>query len=275
MTTESTELNGDVRLSARDRVRYLLQNAVRNINSSGGPRGERFTPSWEQCRSYFVGQSPGRLVTELLIETELPKLLPPQSIEVLEVGCGSGSMATRLAKLGYDGRYTGIDIQDRFQRDIPAGFPFIKDFSAIDAHAVVPTKSLNLLMSVSALEHIADDRALISKFPSWMGPSGIEFHIVPSGPSLVVYLLHGFRQYTPKKLSDRFGTDRVRLIRIGGAASFLLHACVITLPENVFGYSLRKAFPAAYRSLMRFALRVDQLLPYFPTAYAVIRRNVG
>jgi SAM-dependent methyltransferase len=276
MTAKPVELSGDVRLSASDRLRYLLQNAFRNIRTLGrGPRAERFAPSWDQCRPYFVGQSPGRLVTEFLIETELPKLFPPQPVAVLEIGCGSGSMASRLAKLGYSGDYTGVDVQDRFQREAPTGFPFVKEFSVIDAHAFVPSRQVDLLLSVSALEHIANDSELIARFPSFMRPNGLEFHVVPSGPSLAVYLLHGFRQYTPKKLSDRFGAGQVRIVRIGGIGSFLLHACSITIPENLLGFSLRKTMPGGYRSLIRFALRADQALPYFPTAYAVIRRKLG
>ena len=57
------------------------------------------------------------------------RLSPPRQLDVIEIGCGSGSMAARIAGFGYGGTYLGIDIQDRFRRDQPlAGLPYRQQF---------------------------------------------------------------------------------------------------------------------------------------------------
>jgi hypothetical protein len=71
------ELNGDVPLSAGDRIRYLWRNARRNMaRLLRGPSTHPFVPNLREADAAIAGQSPGRLVTELFIDAELPKLLP-------------------------------------------------------------------------------------------------------------------------------------------------------------------------------------------------------
>lgn len=267
------ELSGDVRLSAGDRLRYLWRNALRNLGALGrGPRTHAFFPDLEKAQRIAIGQSPGRLLTELFIQSELPKLLPPRPLDVVEIGCGSGSMARRLAGLGYSGRYTGVDIVDRFRHDQIAGVPFEIEFFCIDAHEFRPRRGVDLMISVSALEHIPADAAVIARFREFLNPGGLELHVVPSGAGLAAYLWHGFRQYTPASLAGRFG-DRIEVVRLGGFGSFLLHIAMITLPEMIFGKSVRKAAPRLYSTLLAVSLRIDRMLPVCPTAYAIIRRH--
>lgn len=267
------ELSGDIPLSAADRLRFLWRNACRNVAAVGrGPATQPFHPDRQRAFDAIAGQSPGRWLTEVFIATELPRLMPPRQIEVLEIGCGSGSMAPRLAGIGYSGHYTGVDIQDRFRREQFAGIPFTFDHLLMDAHALAPARPADLLISVSALEHIPNDRDLIRRFPQFVRAGGLELHMVPSGPGLATYLWHGYRQYTPAALAERFGGG-VGIVRIGGFGSFLLHLFFITVPEMLLRRSLRRAAPGLYRSLLRAAWRVDRVLPVLPTAYAVVRRH--
>ncbi len=84
------EISGDVHLSAADRLRYLLRNGCRNLaDFARGPRSRMFRPDLSRARAIASGQSPGRLLTELLIEAEIPKLSPPRDLEVVKFGCGS------------------------------------------------------------------------------------------------------------------------------------------------------------------------------------------
>jgi len=269
----ASELCGDIPLSAADRIRYLWRNACRNLASLGrGPKTRAFRPDLRRADAAMAGQSPGRLLTELFIETELPRLSPPRSIEMLEIGCGSGAMSERLARLGYGGRYTGIDVQDRFRRDRPPGFAFVVEYHLIDAHVFKPSRPVELLFSNSTLEHVSNDRMLIERLPEFFAPGGIELHVVPSGASLAAYLWHGYRQYTPASVAERFG-ERTEIVRIGGLASLLLHMFFITGPEMLLRRSLRKAMPGLYRACLRTALRIDRIVPFCPSAYAIIRRH--
>jgi 2-polyprenyl-3-methyl-5-hydroxy-6-metoxy-1,4-benzoquinol methylase len=267
------ELCGDIQLSPADRLRYLMRNVWANIRTVGrGPDSRIFVPDLVRAQDIEAGQSPGRLLTELLFEAQLPRLISPRELRVIEIGCGSGSMVHRLARLGYRGRYTGVDINDRFRRDHPAGFPFAIAYHQIDAHAFAPSDTIDLMLSVSTLEHIPHDTALIQRLPSMFNPGGVEVHVVPSGASLMVYLWHGFRQYTPATLVMKFGRE-IELIRLGGLGSYLLHLVFITIPDLFFRRSWRKRAPRLYRKLLLGALRIDRLLPFFPLAYVVIRRH--
>ena len=268
-----SEISGDIRLSAGDRLRYLWRNACRNLSGIGrGPRTRAFFPDLKRASQVMAGHSPSRLAMELFVESELPKLSPPRGLDVLEIGCGSGSMAARIAGFGYGGRYRGVDVQDRFKRDWPHGFPFEVEFLKIDAHTLDASRQFDLMLSSSALEHIPNDTALIRRFPTLMKPGGVELHVVPSGASLGTYLWHGYRQYTPATLAARFG-DNVEIVRLGGLGSYLLHGLFITGPEMLLHRSLRKKMPRFYDALLRGALRIDRLLPVCPNAYAVIRRH--
>lgn len=267
------EICGDGGMTAGDRIRYLWQNLGRNLSTLGrGPSARPFLPVLELAREAITEQSPSRLITNVFIDSELPKLLLPRKLEVLEIGCGAGAMADRLAALGYIGTYTGVDVQDYFRRDRPGEFPFTIEFHQADAHLFTPERPIDLMVSVSTLEHIPNDTKLIQRFASFFKPGGLEVHVVPAGSSLLPYLWHGFRQYTPASLAARFGPD-IELIKIGGLGSLLLHTLVITGPEMFLRRSLRRAMPAAYGALMGLALRIDRVLPVCPTAYVVVRRH--
>ncbi len=267
------ELSGDIPLSPADRLRYLARNAARNTRSFvGGPGSRAFVPDIDRAAAIEAGQSPGRLLTELFLESELPRLSPPRELNVLEVGCGSGSMAYRLARIGYRGTYTGIDINNRFRRDHPADFPFSVTFIQGDAHGFAPAAKGDLMVSVSTLEHIPADAVLIDRLATLFAPGAVEVHVVPSGASLLIYLWHGFRQYTPRTLVEKFGR-KVEIVRLGGLGSYLLHFCFITISDLILRRSLRKHAPKFYRAMVIAALRLDRVFPLFPSAYAVIRRH--
>lgn len=269
----SNEILGDGAMTVGNRFRYLWQNLCRNLSTLGqGPAASPFFPDLESVRRAMMGQSPSRIITNVFIDSELPKLLPPRKLEVLELGCGAGAMADRLAGLGYSGTYTGVDIKDYFQRNRGRDFPFAIEFRQIDAHEFSPARPIDLMVSVSTLEHIPSDVKLIGRFPGFFNPGGLEVHVVPAGSSLLPYLWHGFRQYTPAMLAARFG-GTVELVKIGGLGSLLLHSLVITGPEMFLRRSLRNALPGVYAKLTQAALRVDRVLPVCPTAYAVIRRH--
>jgi hypothetical protein len=145
-------------------------------------------------------------------------------------------------------------------------------FLRTDAHAFTPARPIDLLVSVSALEHIARDRELIRRLSAHMAPGGLEVHAVPAGSGLIAYLWHGYRQYTPSMLAERFGSERMEIFRLGGFGSFLLHVALIT-PEIFVRRFVRARAPGVYRAFLRAALAIDRVLPCCATAYVVVRRH--
>ena len=263
------EISGDQRLPFGRAVAYLVFNLARLVGSLGrGPKSAKFFPAPDSIAE-FSSQSPSRLLTEAFLRECLANMVPKGRLNIVEIGCGSGFMSRRMSDLGISGSYLGLDIGNRF---VAADTPNITvQFQEGDAHEfVADAKSVDLLFSFSALEHIPRDVSLIRKYEAFMRPGGVEVHIVPAGASLFAYLWHGFRQYTPVMIEERFPTGK--LVRLGGLGSLLLHMTVIT-PEMAFGRFFRDHFLRTYQALLRGALRVDRLLPVCPTSFVVIRRH--
>ena len=263
------EISGDIRLSIGDRLRYLWRNFLRVISSVGrGTKSTAFRPS-DTSIARLTTQSPSRFLTEAFFAENLRALLPDRPLSILEVGCGSGSLSARMAGLGVTGSYLGIDIGNRFAAKSTDEMSV--DFLQTDAHLFAPEpSSFDLIISVSALEHIPRDKDLIAKFPSFLRPGGIQVQVVPAGASLAGYLWHGYRQYTPLMLAERF--PHASLVRLGGLASLVFHMIFIT-PEMFVRRFFRSRFPKAYRNLLLGALALDRLLPICPTSFVVISRH--
>ena len=267
-----SEISGDVPLGAADKLRYLAHNAWRNLSVFGARwRPYRVSPA---IAARSVGQSPSRLLTECFLAEMLPKLLPARPIEVLEIGCGSGSMVKRLSGLGVSGHYIGLDIGNSFSADKEPVPGFTVGFRQVDAHLYAPSSPIDLMISVSALEHIPDDARLVARLSGAMNAGGVQVHVVPSAAALWTYLWHGYRQYTPRSLADRFGQSDVEIYGLGGFGTFILHLLAVT-PEIAVGSYLRKRSPGLYSRVMGLALRIDRWLPFCPTAHVVVKRHGG
>ena len=268
----SGELSGDGRMSLRDRIRWLLINAGRNIVGSLMPvaleRGRpdalarRLAPTWRG--------SPSRLVSDAVLRTELAALFGGRPIVMLDIGCGSGGARHHFVDAGLSGSYLGIDIEDRFDRQ--AQFPGIDSrFEQGDAHAVAMPRA-DLVFSFSALEHIPEDTRLIARLRDMVLPGGAQVHVLPGGWAILPYLWHGWRHYHPRALATRFDLTRCRVIAIGGPAALLLHTMMIALPEILLRCRLRNRVPGLYGRLVALSLAIDGVIPGMATNYVVIER---
>lgn len=268
----SGELNGDLRLGASDRLRYLSRNFTRNLKGGSGIVAVRWrNPPLLSVKDSGTTSSPLRYLSETFIRRELPRLHPAAEVSVLDVGCGSGRLAILLADAGYRGQYTGVDMADRFSVGKLANGPFRTRFVAGDAHSVPLDGPFDLIFSVSALEHIEEDGALVKRLDRMLAAGGVQIHLVPAPAALLIYLWHGYRQYSTRAIAERFGTRDVDVYGLGGGATWLLHFLSITVPEVICRMSMRHAMPHIYANLLHFALRLDRLLPAFPLVYAVVK----
>jgi SAM-dependent methyltransferase len=260
------EISGDGTLTKRLKWIYLVRNLRRNL--AGGRHslsaGQRF------CANRLPGtsplSSPSRALTEAFLTTVLPALTPPRPIRVLEIGCGSGRLRDLLSRAGYSGVYVGVDIEDRFtQRESPFTATFVRS----DIHAFETRDRFDLVISVSALEHIRDDRTLVRRLDAFLVPGGLQVHFVPSGWGLFAYLWHGYRQYSLGSLMDRFDPARVRVTALGGLPSLLLHVAFITVGETLLPLRLRERLRVLYGRSLDLCLTMDRALPLCATMYAV------
>jgi len=130
----------------------------------------------------------------------------------------------------------------------------------------------DLIVSNSALEHIPDDGRLIARLQALLAPGGLQVHVVPSAWALFLYLWHGYRQYGRAAIAARFPGRSPLAYGLGGAASFLTHFMLVTVPEILFRRSLRTRLPGLYGAVLWAALRADRLVPIMPSGYAIICR---
>jgi len=255
------ELNGDKRLTAYDRVRYLWSNFRNNI---------RLCPSAIKSSRYLSNRldttpqtaSPGRALTEAFLRSTLPQRLAPRSVRILDIGCGSGRMSEVLAAAGYSGSYTGIDIEDRFVSDQGLSDRLQRHFILGDVHGLPETEKFDLIISSSALEHIPNDRQLFQKLARLIAQDGLQMHILPGAWGLPLYLWHGLRQYTLCSLNTRVEAAQTHVYKMGGMASFVLHFLLITIGEMILKLPVRKVFPSVYGALLDGALYVDRAVPF-------------
>jgi SAM-dependent methyltransferase len=260
------EISGDGALTRRLKWIYLVRNLRHNL--AGGRHslraGQRFCAKRPPGTSPL--SSPSRALTEAFLTTVLPTLTPPRPIRVLEIGCGSGRLRDLLSRAGYSGLYVGVDIEDRFtERESP----FTATFVRADIHAFETRDRFDLVVSVSALEHIREDRALVRRLDGFLDPGGLQLHFVPSGWGLFAYLWHGYRQYSLGSLMDRFDPTRVRVTALGGLPSLMLHLAFITVGETLLPLRLRERLRVLYGRSLDLCLRLDRALPFCATMYAV------
>ena len=274
---DTSEINGDVSMPVARRFRYIARNVVRNVRITANPVAMK---KWVLPREILEAPgirttSPARALAEAFVVHELPNLTAPRRVKVLDIGCGSGRMSDLLGKAGFTGHYVGVDLQNRFAGARWQGGPFTTEFIEGDAHDLKLPPGFDLVNSNSALEHIPDDGRLIARLQTLLVPDGLQVHLVPSTWALFLNLWHGFRQYGRAAIAARFPGPPPLVYRLGGAACFLVHFMLITIPEVLFRQSLRKRFPRVYAAVFLGALRVDHLVPFMPSGYVIICRAAG
>lgn len=264
------EISGDAKMPPLRRIEYLWRNAIRNLGVAGADLAvERFEAGRVEAKGC---PSPSRLLTELSLRRFLLSVLPLGKVRVLDIGCGSGKVCQILAEMGYSGEYIGLDINDRFSIDIVPGFE--RRLVLGNAHNFDPIGSrFDLIVSMSALEHIPNDKSLIDRLPDMLLPGGIELHYVPSGWGLIVYMWHGYRQYPLRNIPKTFGHRGVRIFALGGLSSFLLHLFFITVSEMLLRIPVRETVPKLYNWLLGACLTLDRYLGVCPTMFAIVRSN--
>jgi len=213
----------------------------------------------------------GRQYLDDFLKHSLPVLVPPGNTTILDVGCGDGYLRSILAELGYSGKYVGLDVvRDKKYKDSESSFTSTFVLSKIEEFET--SERFDLVVSNTALEHIEDDVAAIDRCKELTAHSGVQVHIVPSFFSLFAYLLHGYRQYNPKRIRMLFANQEYFVWKLGGLASFILQVLWCTIPERLTA-SDRMRRTTAYRSLVRIARRVDMYLPVCSLFYVVVVRS--
>ncbi len=223
--------------------------------------------------------SPARIMMDALVRyfaSQFTRYWGGRSITVLDVGCGSGYGCNLLEQGGLNGEYIGVDHHPHPKFDQIKSANFARRQIITDIHALEPDMvgSVDLLMSMTSLEHFEDDAAALSIARKTLAPDSGELHVVPAEEdALRLWETHGWRQYSPACIRDL--CPDAEIYRIGGAASGLVHHRCITEP-NRKGIDWRKQHPRLYRTLRTLSLLLDPLTGNKPASlYVAVRRPGG
>jgi len=104
-------------------------------------------------------------------------LMPP----FLEIGCGTGKLAVRLASLGWEGVAldSSAEAIARTRRTLE-GFPHVRThFGGLEE---VPGGPFNTVFIMDVLEHVTDDAGLLAALAGRTAPGGAIVLLVPVNP---------------------------------------------------------------------------------------------
>jgi SAM-dependent methyltransferase len=139
---------------------------------------------------------------------------------ILEIGCGEGAFASRLAQWG---EYVGLEpdvrsfsvARERLAR-LGRGEVRNVDFENFAADA-----NFDLVCAFEVIEHLVDDRAALTEWSTLLAPGGFLLVSTPADPDRYnaydQYVGH-IRRYKPEGLQDVLesaGLSQVRVVRYG------------------------------------------------------------
>ncbi|MEQ4302787.1 class I SAM-dependent methyltransferase [Plantactinospora sp. B6F1] len=145
---------------------------------------------------------------------------------ILELGCGLGSVGTRLARLA---NYTAAEPDPRsFQtahaRITPLGGTVLNG----DHRQLPPGGGYDLVCAFEVLEHIADDLPVLAEWLTLVRPGGHLLLSVPADPERFGAwdtLVGHYRRYSAGQLRQRLldaGANDVRVVHYGWPLGYLL-----------------------------------------------------
>lgn len=277
---EGEWLNGDRALNPAEHARYMFTNRARNRANARDSREISTRPGpLLRDASAIAGQhaiTPARLGMNAFFDFAAGALRPAlgqRPIVIVDIGCGSGTALDAFVRNRYQGSYIGLDIacnrkwidgsQGGFDRRLVLG-----DIHAMDLAAALAGRRIDLLLSSTSLEHFEDDQAALARVREHLAPHAGEAHYVPGEAALDLYGPHGFRQYSPKCLRERFPAGEI--YRFGGVGSNLLHRAVITRETKGLS-SWRERFTRGYDLARNLAVTLDRWTGNSPaSAYGVL-----
>lgn len=260
--TDPSRLNGDVGLTSDEREAYLHFHRERNAQLAHRSRVERVRTHPMPCAviEECSGSSPSRVAMDSFVRWFGRRVLERAGrsrIRVLDLGCGSGYARELLADAGLGGEYIGLDHAEHARFASCDCAAFAPRLIVGDVHGLDPLDvgAVDLLISMTALEHFADDAQALERARRVLAPGAGELHIVPAEKGLDLWGPHGWRQYSPCCMRRLY--PGAEIYRIGGRFSALVHESMISHARSP-QRERRQRFPGVYRLLRACSHHLDR-----------------
>jgi 2-polyprenyl-3-methyl-5-hydroxy-6-metoxy-1,4-benzoquinol methylase len=140
--------------------------------------------TWDEAADWYLAMvgDPGRGFNHLATDTALDLLGDRAGRDVLDIGCGEGSIARRLARAG--ARVTAaepttalLEAAAAIERDAPLGVRYVSDRA--EDLASVSTDSIDAVMAVLVLHHIEDFAQALSEISRVLRRHGSMVAVIP------------------------------------------------------------------------------------------------
>jgi SAM-dependent methyltransferase len=156
------------------------------------------------------------------------RMLPRGARSVLEVGCGQGSVGTRLAR-----RYPGYLGLEPDARSAAVAVTRLAEVGRGEVRRCLtseldPQLRFDIVCAFEVIEHIEDDDAALAEWVGRLAPGGSLLISTPADPERygpIDTVAGHFRRYVPSELADqlrRAGLVDVRVLRYGAPLGFAL-----------------------------------------------------
>jgi len=238
--------------------------------------------AWSQVE--LLG-SPSRILSEMFWNKvpweEIGKIIRVPNI--VDVGCGEGYLLTKIQQVrGMSGAcYRGVDSVRARNWAYRLSENERADFVLASAENVEEylDGEQNIIISQSALEHFRYDLNFFRKIHRYMtvrsGPT-LHIHCIPAARCLWLYGLHGYRQYTERKivqLLQPFGKEiSATLYGLGGSSCASVHKRYINRFPFLFRKEKRASHKYQYINEVKRAIQDDmsRRIPQDPLFYALV-----
>lgn len=241
-------------------VQHFFPNLGRDIETDGSPSRILSNLFWRELPW-------GQIVKEIGL------------ISVLDTGCGSGSYGNYVNKCSQENvkSYVGLDVYQHPSWNSPQEIS--KRFQRFDGKSIASfiPDDINFFMSQSAIEHFRHDQKYFQEIQQFIKHHPrpiIQVHLLPSVACMKLYGRHGYRQYTPRTVSNitrLFPDAQCLLFGLGGPSCNRVHESYITRPLATEGADYRETKPDEYKQKILEAIQLDRgAAPMDPSFWALV-----
>lgn len=127
-----------------------------------------------------------QVVRQELVARQLAEHLAAPPLRVLDVGCGQGTQAMRLARLGHD--VTGVDSSETLLADLAAesaGVRMIRG-DVLDVATLCPPGTFDVVLCHGVLMYFPDPEPLLGELTRMVAPGGLLCLLVRNGDGLAM-----------------------------------------------------------------------------------------